>query len=151
MDIKQVKDLMNQLEESKLRKLIYKKGDFELHLEKEGMAPPPARPRAHPTDAESAFHSEVALMGERGGSGRPDAPGSYVTSPMVGTFYSSPAPDQPVFVKVGDKVDENTVVCIVEAMKVMNEVKAGISGTVVEIIADNAQPIEFGSRLLRIT
>jgi acetyl-CoA carboxylase biotin carboxyl carrier protein len=70
---------------------------------------------------------------------------------MVGTYYSSPGPDQPVFVKVGDKVTENTVVCIVEAMKVMNEVKAGMSGTVAEILVNNAQPVEFGTRLLRIT
>jgi acetyl-CoA carboxylase biotin carboxyl carrier protein len=69
---------------------------------------------------------------------------------MVGTFYSSAAPDQPPFVKVGDRVDEHTVVCIIEAMKVMNEVKAGVSGIVAEIVADNSQPVEFGTRLLRI-
>ena len=69
---------------------------------------------------------------------------------MVGTHFTSPGPDQPPFVKVGDKVVENTVVCIIEAMKVMNEVKAGVSGTVAEILADNSQPVEFGSRLLRI-
>ena len=153
MDIKQIKDLMSHLEASKLKRLVYKKGDFELEIEKESLAPPPPPPRtkAQIAETDSAFYSEVAQKGERGGSGRPDAPGSYVTSPMVGTFYSSPSPDQPVFVKVGDKVNENTVVCIVEAMKVMNEVKAGMSGTVAEILADNAQPIEFGSRLLRIT
>jgi acetyl-CoA carboxylase biotin carboxyl carrier protein len=69
---------------------------------------------------------------------------------MVGTFYTSPAPDQPVFVKVGDQVQENTVVCIIEAMKVMNEVKAGVSGKLIEVMADNAQPVEFGTRLFRI-
>lgn len=151
MDIEQVKDLMTHLEGSKLRKLIYKKGDFELHLEKEGVAPPPPKPKAQQSvESESAFYSEASLKAERGAT-RSDAPGSYVESPMVGTFYSSPGPDQAEFVKVGDKVDENTVVCIVEAMKVMNEVKAGISGTVAEILVDNAQPIEFGSKLIRIT
>ena len=55
---------------------------------------------------------------------------------MVGTFYSAPSPDDPAFVKVGDKVDENTVVCIIEAMKVMNEVKAGVSGTVAEVLVE---------------
>jgi acetyl-CoA carboxylase biotin carboxyl carrier protein len=150
MDIKQIKELMTHLEESKLRKLVFKKGDFELHLEKESANPPP-RPRMVPAEAESAFQSEVALKGERGGSVKGDAPGTYVTSPMVGTYYSTPAPDQPSFVKIGDRVDESTVVCIVEAMKVMNEVKAGMSGTVAEILANNSQPVEFGSRLLRIT
>ncbi len=150
MDIKQIKDLMTHLEASKLSKLVLKRGDFELHLEKEGMGNPAPRPRATPAEIESAFQSEVALKGERGGSVKGEAPGTYVTSPMVGTFYTSPAPDQPAFVKVGDKVNESTVVCIVEAMKVMNEVKAGLSGTVAEILIDNAQPVEFATRLLRI-
>lgn len=151
MDIDQIKDLISHLEASKLRKLVFKKGDFELQLEKESANPPPPRPRMVVAETELAFQSEVALKGERGGAIRPDAPGTYVTSPMVGTYYSCPSPDQPSFVKVGDKVDENTVVCIVEAMKVMNEVKAGISGIVSEILSENAQPVEFGTRLLRIT
>jgi acetyl-CoA carboxylase biotin carboxyl carrier protein len=148
MDIEQVKDLMNHLEASKLRKLVFKKGDFELQLEKESVNPPLPRPRVIAAETESAFQTELP---QKGGASRPDAPGVYVTSPMVGTHYSCPGPDQPAFVKVGDRVDENTVVCIVEAMKVMNEVKAGISGTVAEILADNAQSVEFGTRLLRIT
>ena len=69
---------------------------------------------------------------------------------MVGTFYTSPSPDDPVFVKVGDRVDENTVVCIIEAMKVMNEVKAGASGVIAEICIDNAHPVEFGTKMMRI-
>lgn len=150
MDIQQIKELMTHLEESKLSKLVFKKGDLEIHLEKESANLPPPRPRMVVAEAESAFESEVPLKGERGGSARAEAPGTYVTSPMVGTFYGCPAPDQPAFVKVGDKVDENTVVAIVEAMKVMNEVKAGISGTVAEILATNSQPVEFGTRLLRI-
>lgn len=149
MELEQIKELMSCLEESKLHKLILKKGDFELHLEKETVVAQTARPRMVPAETESAFQSETPLKGERGGHAAA-APGTFVTSPMVGTFYASPGPDQPCFVKVGDKVDEGTVVCIVEAMKVMNEVKAGMSGTVAEILADNAQPVEFGTRLLRI-
>lgn len=74
----------------------------------------------------------------------------YVTSPMVGTFYSSPSPDEPPFVKVGDKIEKHTVVCIIEAMKVMNEVKAGVSGTVAEVLVESGHPVEFGSKLIRI-
>ncbi len=154
MDLEQIKELINHLEKSKLIKLEIKNGDFELRLEKETAQLPIAR--THRTvqaegPGESAFQSEVPLKGERGGSARVDAPGTYVTSPMVGTYYCTPAPDQPSFVKVGDKVNENTVVCIIEAMKVMNEVKAGMSGTIAEILADNAQPVEFATRLFRIT
>lgn len=76
--------------------------------------------------------------------------GVYVTSPMVGTFYQTPSPDDPAFVKVGDKIEKHTVVCIIEAMKVMNEVKAGVTGTVAEILVENGHPVEFGTKLFRI-
>jgi len=76
--------------------------------------------------------------------------GEYVVSPMVGTFYSAAAPDQSSFVKVGDQIQEDTVVCIIEAMKVMNEVKAGVSGVIAEILVKNGQPVEFGTNMFRI-
>ena len=76
--------------------------------------------------------------------------GDFVTSPMVGTFYVTPAPDEPALVKSGDKVEPNTVVCIIEAMKVMNEVKAGMTGTIVDVLVENGHPVEFGTKLFRI-
>ena len=79
-----------------------------------------------------------------------DLPATYVTSPMVGTFYSSPSPEDPSFIKVGDRIEKHTVVCIIEAMKVMNEVKAGVVGVVAEILVENGHPVEFGSKLFRI-
>lgn len=77
--------------------------------------------------------------------------GTYVTSPMVGTFYASPSPDDPHFVKVGDKIEKHSVVCIIEAMKVMNEVKAGVGGTIAEVLVESGHPVEFGTKLFRIT
>lgn len=155
MEIEQIKELIGYLEQSKLSKLIFKKGDMEIQLEKESEVRrvPVSRALQGEIASEGAFQSDVALHGERGGLSRQEpqvVSGAFVTSPMVGTFYNSAAPDQPAFVKVGDKVNEQTVVCIIEAMKVMNEVKAGVSGTVDEVLADNAQPVEFGTRLLRI-
>ena len=73
-----------------------------------------------------------------------------VRSPMVGTFYTSPSPDSDAFVAVGSTIDEDTVVCIVEAMKVMNEVKAECAGTIAEICVKNAQPVEYGQVLFRV-
>ncbi len=73
-----------------------------------------------------------------------------IPSPMVGTFYGSPSPDAQPFVKVGQDVDENTVVCIIEAMKVMNEIKADVRGTIAEIVAENGKPVQFGQALFRI-
>lgn len=76
--------------------------------------------------------------------------GAYITSPMVGTFYAGASPKDPPYIKIGDKVEEETVVCIVEAMKVMNEVKAGITGKVVEILIKNGDPVEFGTKIFRV-
>ncbi len=148
VDLEVVKQLMKELEASKLKKLSVKKGDFEIHLEKGG----------DEHHAPIAPHRHVVVEGpvsdvpaHKAPSRKTEAEGTYVKSPMVGTFYSSPSPDQPPFVKVGDRVTENTIVCIIEAMKVMNEVKAGAAGTVAEILTDNGQPVEFGSKLLRIS
>lgn len=73
-----------------------------------------------------------------------------ITSPMVGTFYASPAPDAQPFVKIGQKVDETTVVCIVEAMKVMNEIKADCKGEIVEVVAEVGKPVQFGQVMFRV-
>ena len=73
-----------------------------------------------------------------------------ITSPMVGTFYASPAPDAQPFVKIGQKVDETTVVCIIEAMKVMNEIKADCKGEIVEFVAEIGKPVQFGQAMFRV-
>ena len=142
---------MAHLESSKLKKMIYKKGDFELHLEKQDEGFAPNAHSIHPHHSSKVHFEPSHELPVPKAERSPEAPGKYVSSPMVGTYYSCPAPDKPSFVKVGDKVNEHTIVCIIEAMKVMNEVKAGVNGTVAEILADNSQPVEFGTRLLRIT
>ncbi|HET9857718.1 MAG TPA: acetyl-CoA carboxylase biotin carboxyl carrier protein, partial [Chthoniobacterales bacterium] len=73
-----------------------------------------------------------------------------IVSPMVGTFYQSASPDASPFVDVGTKVDEDTVVCIIEAMKVMNEIKAETSGVIAEVVAENSKPVQFGQVLFRV-
>ena len=74
-----------------------------------------------------------------------------MVSPIVGTFFAAPSPDSAAFVNVGDRVNSDTVVCIIEAMKVMNEIKAECKGTVTEVCVENAEPVEFGQVLFRIT
>jgi acetyl-CoA carboxylase biotin carboxyl carrier protein len=139
----EIRELITYFETTKLSKFVLKRGDFEIHLEKGGTPIPYFEEMVHPVshareEKHHAKHGEHAPVG------------TFVTSPMVGTFYSAPASGQPPFVKVGDHVQAHTVVCIVEAMKVMNEVKAGVSGKIVEILVDNAHPVEFGARLFRV-
>lgn len=76
--------------------------------------------------------------------------GNYVTSPIIGTFYSSPSPEKPSFVKVGDTVNSGDVVCIIESMKLMNEINCEFSGKVAEIYVNNGESVEFGQKLMRI-
>ena len=80
----------------------------------------------------------------------PAAGFKHITSPMVGTFYRAPSPDAPSYAEIGTEVDEETVVCIIEAMKVMNEIKAECKGVVTEVLAENAKPVEFGQKLFAI-
>lgn len=134
---------MAHLEASRLKKIVYKKGDLEIQLEKEDA--PVRAISAEPSAPHPVEHPPTKT------TKREEVKGNFVISPLVGTYYASPAPDQPPFVKVGDRVSEETIVCIIEAMKVMNEVKAGVSGVVSEVLVDNAHPVEFGTRLLRIT
>jgi acetyl-CoA carboxylase biotin carboxyl carrier protein len=167
VDLKQIKELMTAMERAGIKKLTIKqKGGDELHLERQDEHPaqphapvatfyppvythPPARESegiARPASVKSA-HEEAPSSKEKKSE---EKSGKFVTAPLVGTFYSASSPDDPHFVKMGDRVDENTVVCIIEAMKVMNEVKAGMSGTIAEILVDNAHPVEFGTKLFRI-
>jgi acetyl-CoA carboxylase biotin carboxyl carrier protein len=76
--------------------------------------------------------------------------GRYITSPIIGTYYASPSPKDAAFIQIGDRVDLDKVVCIIEAMKVMNEIKANVAGKVAEILVKNGDPVEFGTKLMRI-
>lgn len=140
MDIEKVKEYIKLLEESDLKKLTIKEKDSELALEKEDAYPPMMAQVPIPVSSHKVTESGESIFED----------GSFITSPMVGTFYQKSAPDQPSFVQKGDRVEEDTVVCIIEAMKVMNEVKAGISGVVAEILVDDNHPVEYGTKLFRI-
>ncbi len=154
MDLKQIEKLMAAMGQAHIKRVVIKRQDFEIEIEKECMHAPsvsysPAPvyaplPMAHEHKTPiNAAQSSAADETEKSNS-------LFVTSPMVGTFYASPAPDDPHFVKVGDTISENSVVCIIEAMKVMNEVKAGVKGTIAEILVRNGEPVEFGTRIFRV-
>lgn len=167
MELKQIKELMLVMGRSGTKRLTLKKEGFELTIEQSSSTHPlhesPLQEEGmHTHRKDPPFtRSEHALT--RGGESStsrllvspPPVPSEepsprYVMSPMVGTFYPSPSPDASAFVKIGDRVEKQTVVCIIEAMKVMNEVKAGVSGIISEVLVENGQPVEFGSKLFSI-
>jgi len=103
-----------------------------------------------PAPSEGVTTATKPASGTTTSPGAEDAGFSYVKSPMVGTFYRSPSPENPAFVDVNAKVEDKTVVCIIEAMKIMNEIQAETKGTVVEVLVENGQPVEYGQRLFKI-
>lgn len=111
------------------------------------MAAPAAAPAAHATAAPAPAAAPSAAPAAAAAS---DAGLKAITSPMVGTFYSSPNPDSPAFVKVGQAVSADTTVCLVEAMKVFNEIKAETSGTIERVLVQSGQAVEYGQKLFLI-
>lgn len=138
-DLKKVKEIIDMMVENDLVELEIAEGESKIHLKRPGSsapiaAPPMAAAPAAPTPAASAADDKLVP----------------IKSPIVGTFYATPSPDSPPYVKVGDHVTADTVVCIVEAMKVMNEIKAEITGTIEKVMVPNGQAVEFGHILFKV-
>ena len=143
MDLKDIKAIVDLMEKNGLTAFEMEKGGFRIALSKGAVAGPAVSYAPAPVAAPAAAASAPAE------AAAPAASGKEIPSPMVGTFYSAPSPESPPFVKVGQKVTPDTVVCIIEAMKVMNEIKAEVSGTITEVAAENGQPVQFGQALFR--
>ena len=155
MDIKEIRQLVKLMADNDLTELNIREGDMKIHLRRgsEGVQLVHAAPYAHPAmqQAAPAPAAPAAPAAEAPAkASRPAENLLEIKSPMVGTFYGSPSPDSDPYVSQNARVSEDTVVCIVEAMKVMNEIKAECSGTIVEICVKNAQPVEFGQVLFRV-
>ncbi len=159
----ELKDLVAALSQSEIAELTLKSASFELTLRKQGMVT--ALSPLPPVTAGSAGLPPVttAVVAEPGGEPlslpSPPVPTpppgkasdlTPITSPMVGTFYRSPAPDEPAFVEAGERIRTGQTVCIIEAMKLMNELEAEVAGEIVEILVDNGEPVEFGQTLMLV-
>ncbi|MBO8430401.1 acetyl-CoA carboxylase biotin carboxyl carrier protein [Spirochaetes bacterium] len=145
-DIEYVEKLAKVLADNSLTEISLEDGEQAITLRKEVMAlaaaPVPAA--APQTTAAPASAEQPAASAEPAKKGKP------ITSPMVGTFYSAPSPDAKPFVEVGQTISQGDVVCIVEAMKLMNEIEAECSGKIVEICVKDGQPVEFGQVLMYV-
>ena len=151
-----VTKLVDSLEGSDVRTLVWTRGGEKVVIRRgpapvSVMAPAAApvalaAPVAAPIPAPAAPAAPAAKAAEKA----PEKPGHLVSSPFVGTFYRAPSPDSPPFVDVGSVVKKGQVLCIVEAMKLMNEIEAEVEGKIAEIYVLNATPVEFGEKLFRI-
>jgi acetyl-CoA carboxylase biotin carboxyl carrier protein len=152
-------ELVTTLNQTDISELTLKGADFELTLRKQGpvvVSGTPAAAVSTPIEPASVAVVEPPQPAASTPASAPTPPPSVdsslveITSPMVGTFYRAPAPDESPFVEVGDRIQTGQTVCIIEAMKLMNELEAEVSGEIVEILAQNAQPVEFGQPLMRV-
>ena len=162
MDVKDLKRLLEAVKEAEVGELVLETGDYKLTVKRGGgaaQAQPtqsaPAQPQAPQPQpqTQSAPAQEEQPAPPEPAPAQEAAPASNlaeVTAPIVGTFYAGPSPDAPDYVKVGDKVEAGAVLCIIEAMKLMNEIEADTAGTVKEILIENEEPVEYGQVLFRI-
>jgi acetyl-CoA carboxylase biotin carboxyl carrier protein len=157
MDLKDIKAIIDLMRKNNLSEFELERQEFKIKLKRAGGAAVnpaedsgyypavPAAPAppvlAAPLAAPSATPPPAAAAGP---------PALEIESPMIGTFYRAPSPESQTYVEVGSEVNPETIVCLIEAMKVMNEIKAEVKGVVTQILVENAKPVEFGQPLFRI-
>ena len=148
MDLRKLKKLIDLVQESGIAELEITEGEEKVKIVKGGVvsvSPGPATAAAPP--AAPPTPSTAAAAAAAAPEAAPVVEGHVVKAPMVGTFYRSPSPDAKVFVEVGQAVKEGDTICIIEAMKLMNEIEADASGVVKAILVENGQPVEYGQPL----
>ncbi len=150
MDIRKVKKLIELLEESNISELEIKEGEESVRISRATTAVVTTVAAPAPVAAAAAAPAAAAEPAPAA-SEEPEISGHAVKSPMVGTFYRSPSPEASPFVEVGQKVNVGDVVCIVEAMKMMNQIEADKAGTVSSILIDDGQPVEFDQPMIVIS
>ncbi len=167
LDLSELRELLTALNQTDIAELILKSEDFELTVRRESrsgsepanlspigsretltvspiVAPLPA------SDLSRADNPNGVPSGQSAPPPNSDRRLVEILSPMVGTFYRAPAPDESPFVEVGDRIRSGQTVCIIEAMKLLNEIEAEVSGEIVEILVQNSQPVEYGQPLMRV-
>jgi acetyl-CoA carboxylase biotin carboxyl carrier protein len=168
MDLKEIKSVIDLMTRNGLSEFELEKGDFKLRVKRgpggewSTTTTPVAAPQVvHHHAPVAGFAPSPAVAAAPLVAASPASPASpilaiaasthpQIVSPMVGTFYLSPSPDSPAYISVGQEVQEDTVVCLIEAMKVMNEIKAEMRGIIIEILAQNGKPVEFGKPLFAV-
>lgn len=157
MDLKLIKNLLNMISDSDVSEVSIEEGDFKIKIKKHGEPAAPREqvyympPAAAPAPAPAAAAPQAPAPSAAAES-KPAASSSgvIIKSPIVGTYYEAPSPESDPFIKVGDKVKKGDVLCIVEAMKIMNEIESEYDGTITKMLVSNSQPVEFDQPLFEI-
>ena len=151
MDIRKIKKLIELLEESNIGELEIREGEETVRISRNGVMPMMAAPMAYATHAPMQAQAPAPAVAAPAAEPAPAViSGHIVGSPMVGTFYRSPSPDSPSFVEVGQSVKVGDVLCIVEAMKMMNQIESDKAGVIKAILVDDGAPVEFDQPMFTI-
>ena len=153
-DVRKIRRLVELMNEHDLSEMDIRQGDMRIQLRRTGepvvaapIAPPAPAPVSRPIAPVEPLKEAASAPADAGAL---EAHIAIIPSPMVGTFYAAPDPDSPSYVKVGDAVGPDTTVCIVEAMKVFNEISAEVSGKIVAVLVENGEPVEFGQPMFKV-
>lgn len=144
MDIRKIKKLIEMLQESDLKEIEVSQGDESVRILRSGLNETGTNKVIQQTEVYSAEPNIEQKIEPK------KIEGNIITSPIVGTFYRKPSPDKDPFIKVGDSVEQGDVLCIIEAMKMMNEIKSDYSGKIVSIDVEDGQPVEYGQHIITI-
>jgi len=153
MDLRKLKTLIDLVAESDIAELEVTEGESKVRIVKSGAAPQNQMVMMHPQGGQQyapQYQAAPAAAAAPVAAAVAEVQGHVVKSPMVGTFYRSSSPGSPTFVEVGSSVKEGDTLCIIEAMKLLNEIDADISGVIKQILVENGQPVEFGQPLFVI-
>jgi acetyl-CoA carboxylase biotin carboxyl carrier protein len=161
MEYKQIQELIKTINKSNISELCIEQGDFKIVIKQEHTSQPgyvtmPQMPASQPllmpqAPQPAAAPIQMAIPADE----KPAAPVAQsnaviIKSPMIGTFYRTPSPDKPVFVNVGDEIKKGQVLCIIEAMKLFNEIESEINGRIIKVIADDSTPVEYDQPLFLV-
>ena len=160
MDLKQIKQIIDLMKRSELTEFAVEEEGFKLKIRRGFQGLPftsanhESTPPFHSTDSGVRPTPQPQLLtptsGILGAGSTEESGVLFIKSPMVGTFYRSPSPESKPFAEIGSKVTETSAVCIIEAMKIMNEIQSEIKGTIVEVLIENGQPVEYGQKLFKV-
>ena len=147
MDLRKLKKLIELVEESGISELEITEGEEKVRINRGATI---NQPQINQVTSHPQFHQPLPASVETPSADNKKIEGTIINSPMVGTFYTSSKPGAEPFVKVGSKVKTGDILCIIEAMKLLNEIQSDYDGEIVEVLVENAEPVEFGQPLFRI-
>jgi acetyl-CoA carboxylase biotin carboxyl carrier protein len=151
MDLKDIKAIIDLMKKNSVTEFELEKQDFKIKLKRGGNGGPMVATSEDPSlVVYSPTPAAIAALPPATPPPAPANPELEIKSPMIGTFYRAPSPEAAPYIEVGSEVNPDTVVCIIEAMKVMNEIKAEAKGVITQVVVENAKPVEFGQPLFKI-